>query len=320
MTTLKVTFIDRLNFETVLSYRIYDTYLSKKWLDITKKNLHNSECKIHSVLSNYNEKNISELYEKFRQITVEINKIQTKQLPIFEVYDIKELNYMHEEFENFGKILEESVLKNNSLKKNLNQSLDLRLKELYFSLNETIHLCEGAISSSTKKFAQGGALYNLHPLGLHGDIEEEDKLYLMSGLEWGKLYLGYDTLGKDWLNIAKDNDIEVVERRMVKPQRRFAAETWLNFGGDALHIETVKTFHNWVNNLPVKIRQHIPIDDLNELTLGRFILGEVIIDDVFLKYEPDFYYWQVYNHPCKTTWTKNVFSSFKKITKIEIVE
>jgi hypothetical protein len=321
MTKLRVTFVDSANVETSLSYNIYNTHLSKKWIDITKENLSNPDCVIYSVLSNYDEKSIPKLYERLRQITIGINKLQPKQLPLFDVYNTAELNYMHEEFENYGRVLEGSNAKTSLLKTALNQSLNsIELRNLYFALNETIHNCESAMTCSTKKVLQGGALYDLHPLGLHRELEEEDKLYLISGVKWGGLYLGYNTLGKDWLNIAKDNDVEVVERKMVKPQRRFAAETWLNFGGDASHVESVKTFYNWVNSLPIKLRQNVPIDDLNELTLGRLALGEVIINDVFLRYEPNRYYWQVPNHPCKYKWNTEVFNTFEKIIKIEFYE
>jgi hypothetical protein len=321
VTKLRVTFVDSADVETSLSYNIYDTHLSKKWIDITKENLSNPDCIVHSVLNNYDEKSIPKLYEKLRQITIGINKLQPKQLPIFDVYNTAELNYMHEEFENYGIVLEGSTSKTSLLKAALNQSLNsIELRDLYFSLNETIHACEDAMNYSIKKFPQGGALYDLHPLGLHREIEEEDKLYLIPGARWGGLYLGYNTLGKDWFNTAKDNDVKVVERRMVKPQRRFAAETWLNFGGDVTHVDATKNFKKWIDGLPIKIRQSVPIDDLNELTLGRFALGEVIINNVFLKYEPNKYYWQVPNHPCKTKWNTEVFNTFEKIIKIEFYE
>jgi hypothetical protein len=321
MTKLKVTFVDYSKEETTLSYHVYDTHLSKKWINITKKNLCNPDCRIHSVLNNYDEKSLHKLYQRLREITMGINSLQPKQLPVFETYGVKELNYLHEEFENYGQVLDGATLKTSLVKLAINQNLNsTELRDLYFSLNEHIHACEDALSYSIKKFAQGGALYDLHPLGLHEEIEEDDKLYLSPGTKWGGLYLGYNTLGKDWFNVAKDNDIEVVERKMVKPQRRFAAETWMNFGGDVTHAEASRTFYRWVQSLPIQVRQYIPTDDLNELTLGRFMLGEVIINEVFLKYEPNYNYWLVPNHPCKIKWNTEVFNTFEKIKKITIVE
>jgi hypothetical protein len=308
MSTLKVTFLDKLKNETTLSYLIYDTHLSKKWIDLTKKNLSNPDSRIHSVISACTDKDLPELYNKLRSIANKINKLHNLQLPILNTYSIKDLNYMHEEFENYGELLDN------------NNADSIELTNLFFSLNENIHLCEVALSYLEKRSLQSSVLYDIHPVGLHQEIREEDKLYLVPSKQWGGLYLGYNTLGKHWFNISKDNDIDVIKRKMVKPQRRFAAETLLNFGSDISHVESVKAFYKWVNNLPIQIRQHVPIDDLNELTLGKFILGEVIIDEVFLKYEANKHYWKLPNHLCKVKWNNEVLRTFESIKEISIEE
>jgi hypothetical protein len=321
MTKLRVTFVDFSSNETTLTYNIYNTPLSKRWVALTKKNLENSNHKICSNINNHTRSTLPRLYERLRNITIGINKLQTKQLPLYEVYSNKELNYMHEEFEKYGEVLDGKESKLSLIRLATLQSLNTtELRDLYFELNETIHACEDAAESEETNIKRAGALYDIHPLGLHEEIKEEDKFYLIPGVSWGGLYLGYNTLGKDWLNISKDNDVEVVGRSMVKPQRRFAAETWMNFGGDVTHISAMSNFHYWVNSLPDYLKNNVPINSLNDLTIGRFALGEIVINNVFLKYEPNQYYWKVPNHPCKLKWNAEVFTTFEKITGIEIYE
>ena len=48
-------------------------------------------------------------------------------------------------------------------------------------------------------------------------------------LDWGWLYLGYNTLGKNWMSVSFDDDVDAVERNQIRPQRRFAAELFMNF-------------------------------------------------------------------------------------------
>jgi hypothetical protein len=137
---------------------------------------------------------------------------------------------------------------------------------------------------------------------------------------WGKLYLGYNTLGKDWLNVFKDNDIEVIERDMVKPQRRFAAETWLNFNGDESLQVKISGFQKWVKDLKSPIKTKVLGHNISQLSLGRYLIGEVIIDDTFLNIDSDVDHWKVPRHSCKLKWNHKVLTTFRSIEKIEIVD
>jgi hypothetical protein len=149
---------------------------------------------------------------------------------------------------------------------------------------------------------------------------EMDKLLLENGFTWGRLYLGYNTLGKDWMAVYKDNDLEVIDRGMVKPQRRFAAETWLNFNADFEHHARMTSFINWCNKLPLETRKKVPFNNINQLTLGRFPVGDIVIDDTFLKFDPNPDHWKAYRHECKLQWNHRVLTTFRSVEGIRLYE
>ncbi len=102
----------------------------------------------------------------------------------------------------------------------------------------------------------------------------------------------------------------------------------MNFGPD-LKTNINKEFYKWYTTLPNKIQNKIPIDNLNKLSLGRYNLGKIIIDENFLSIEPDAKKWllptgSVYSimgkDDCKTKWNREVFAKIVDIKQIEIIE
>jgi len=61
----------------------------------------------------------------------------------------------------------------------------------------------------------------------------------------------------------------------------------------------------------------IPLDNLNKLSLGRYLLGEVIITDTFLTFHPVTSDWYVPNHICKLTWNKEMLKDDATVTNIQ---
>jgi hypothetical protein len=160
-------------------------------------------------------------------------------------------------------------------------------------------------------------IFDFYPQTEFESLLERDKLHLTSEFKWGDLYLGYNTLGKDWLKVCLDNDLEVIERDMVKPQIKFAAEAWLNFGPDNFENNNVNMFTNWYEGLPANLQKKVPVDNLNALSFGRFQIGRIVIDEYyFLKYHNNLSDWLSPNHPIKKKWNEEVFSTFRKIKKI----
>jgi hypothetical protein len=308
---LEVELKDKFDAIHKLRYKIYHTPLSYRWVGLTKINLSSPKHSYTSVFNNRTVADVPEITERINEIVNNINLEYDKQLPIYEVLDNPKLNYLHEEFEIFGERMDELFLKGKRTKS---------LTENFFALNEHIHMCEDAMITFPNKWGGFGILYDILPLGLHVNIQEMDKLMLEPHYTWGRLYLGYNTLGKDWMAVWKDNDLDVINRDMVKPQKRFAAEAWMNFNIDQSQSVKVGTFLHWCNRLPLETQKKIPFHNLNSLTLGRFAIGDLIIDENFLKIDPDPSHWNTYRHDCKLKWNHEVLTTFRTVERVRIYE
>lgn len=309
---LYVVFLDKDNCEHKIPITIFDTRLGVKWVQLIKQNQKIfSKKELHSSLSNYTLKDVSRIQDSLNAVSKKINQIYDRQLPIFSdstTLDKKTLNYLHEEFEFYGTQVEA-----------LSQLPDfsVELHDDFLRLNELIHTYEDMLVSNDRPIPTMGAVMDYYPQTEFSAIEEFDRLHLKTDFRWGGVYLGYNTLGKDWLKIAHDNDIEVIERDMVKPQIRFSAETWINFGTDDWSNYNSRKFEKWYNSLPEHIQEKVPVDNLNKLSLGRFAIGHLgLNNDYFLKFHSNINDWMTPNHPIKKKWNEEVFSTFRKIIKI----
>jgi hypothetical protein len=310
-TFLEVKIKDKFDQYHYITYKVQKSHLAARWVGLTKLNLKNPRHAFTSSFNNRTALDVPEITQQINHIVLKINQLYDKVLPTYEVIDNPKLNYLHEEFEIFGERYDELKLSN---------KFSYELEDRFFALNEHIHMCEDAMVTEPGTWGGFGILYDIQPLGLHLSIMEMDKLLLETGFSWGRLYLGYNTLGKDWLAVAKDNDVEVIVRDMVKPQKRFAAETWLNFNIDQEEQNRVSSFINWCNALPFDIRKKVPFNNLNQLTLGRFPIGDIVINDTFLKIDPNPNHWKTYRHDCKLQWNHKVLTTFRSVEDIRIYE
>lgn len=307
---LEVRIRDKFDKIHSLKYKIYETNLSEKWAILTRENLKNPNHTIYSTLNNRTEDDVPEIAQQIKEIITKISTEYDRQITTFDELDTQKLNYLHEEFEIFGQRMDELALKG---------KLTESLQSNFFALNEHIHMCEDAMITKKESWGGFGILYDIHPTGLHLPVRDEDRLYLDCGLSWGRLYLGYNTLGKDWFAVAKDNDIDVIARDMVKPQKRFAAEAWLNFNADYEPVQLVSFFQQWVKKLPPDLQKKVPYFNINELSLGRMAIGEIVIDSNFLKYDSNPINWKAYRHPSKLKWNHEVLSTFRSVESVKFI-
>lgn len=274
-------------------------------------------------LTNIGLHNVTFLMESINGVLSGINKEYDKQLPIFKntsELDNEILNYLHEEFEVYGDRMED-------LKAAGNWSKDMH--ENFLSLNEFIHMIETAMHGEENNFPNFSALSDFLPAGIFEPLKDVDTMFLGDQFEWGGLYTGYNTLGKDYLSIAPEDDQEVIERDEVRPQVRFSTETWFNFGPDMQDTHR-EAFYRWYKTLSPELQAKVPIGDFKALSLGRYKLGRVIIDDTFLEFEPDLEKWYIpagpsYNHvigsnSIKKKWNNEVFSTFTDIVGFRLYE
>jgi hypothetical protein len=310
-----IIFLDKDNHKHHIPITVLDTRLGNIWAGlITKNQKFLSGKKLHYTFSNYTLTDLNRILEKLNTISKKINQEYDRTLPIFSnstVLDTKVLNNLHEEFEFYGTRIDEL-----SLRLDFSQ----KLHDNFLQLNELIHIVEDLVRSTdseSRPIPTMSALIDYYPQSEFCEIYEIDKLHLRTDFRWGNLYLGYNTLGKDWLKVSHDNDIEVIERDMVTSQIRFSAETWINFGSDDWSSHNVIKFEKWYRSLPAELQSKVPVNNLNSLSLGRFQIGRIVIDEYyFLKYHNNLSDWLSPNHPIKKKWNEEVFSTFRKIKKI----
>jgi hypothetical protein len=300
---LEVTFLDDQDHEHCINFSILDSDLANRWVELVQQGYNDSAKHIHSSLANISSKSIPRLHARLNSVIGNINNQSQFNLPTYDSVaeiDATVLNDLHEKFEEYGVQIEN--LHNN-----------------FIDLNELIHACEDVIKpQNIDSLPVMHCQFDFYPQDSFNPILEQDKIFLETEFKWGNIYLGYNTLGKDWLKVCLDNDIEVIERDMVKPQNRFAAETFINFGPDCNSHHVQRSFSNWYNTLPEELKIKVPINNLNELCLGRFIVGRIIINEYFLKYDSDINNWKALNSKAKRTWNDDVFSTFTKIVKVQI--
>jgi len=312
---LYVVFQDKDNLEHKIPITIFDTSLGKRWAGLVIKNQKFfTDKKLHYTLSNYTLTDLERIYELLNTVSEKINKVYNRQLPIFSdttTLDKKTLNYLHEEFEFYGTQVD-------ALSRLPNFSTELH--DNFLLLNELIHIVEDLVKindGTHRSIPTMSALFDYYPQTEFCEIDEIDKLHLNTDFRWGGIYLGYNTLGKDWIKISLDNDFDVINREMVKPQSRFSAETWMNFGSDDWSNHNTRQFEKWYLCLPKELQAKVPVDNLNKLSLGRFAIGHVAVNgDYFLKYHDNINDWMTPDHPIKKKWNEEVFSTFRKIIKI----
>jgi len=229
-----------------------------------------------------------------------------------------------------GTTLEELVILANELLKQVNLPLlstsvtqeelnklhnlfvQAEINEVWSKLNTTVHMIECKLKSL---FPDCQATFNFYadPNDKKYPIKEEYKLFLTPDKKWGSLLLGYDTLGKDYLDIASDGD----DLTDLANQEFITSETLLTFDGDySFDHNTVCQFYKWAK----KSNLNIPLNNLNELMLGRFALGNIIITDVFLDYHPIIGDWYMNNNKCRLLWNKHVLGNKPVVKSLEFFD
>lgn len=181
--------------------------------------------------------------------------------------------------------------------------------EEWQKINLLIHSYESLLSNVLPEYDASIVFYK-DPLSDHVPLKEEHKLWLTPENKWGTLLLGYATLGKDWIDIATDND----NLEDLNLQKFITCESLMMFNADHPYMYgDVKRFYQWAKNS----NYNIPLDNLNKLSLGRYILGEIIITDAFLDYNCNTSDWYVPNHNCRLNWGREVLGKTPTVTNID---
>lgn len=179
-------------------------------------------------------------------------------------------------------------------------------------LNNIIHVLEQKIKN---KFVNYNATISFYSLNneTYVPVEEHFKLWLDANPKWGDLFMGYGTLGKDWLDIRADND----DLKELALQKYISSETCMCFRTEYNYPKAEETLlYRWSKDFDI----NVPVDNLNLLSLGRYFLGRIIIDDQFLQFHNSTSDWYVPNHKCKLLWNRDVIGDNVKINAIRFYD
>jgi len=315
-----------------IKFKILDTDIGDRWLSMIKQNQeanHIIQANYRRILSSEDRK---ENFVEFRDNILKINSmydVVLKDIISLEYLHANQdvLNDLHEEFEIYGDRLQELLNKKyfnnpdekpelvNSVWPGRQQNFDLH--ERFLRLNEQIHNFE-AIFRNWETPDQGlcTCLVDYLPAGIHQYLRPEDFFLFGSDIQWGWMYLGYNTLGKHWSSVLNENDIEVVKRHAVRPQARFAAEFYMHFGRPSLtYVNRVKFYNWWMKNKLSEIQN--PNMKLSEFALGYIPVARIsaytIGDGESISIHA------TYSHKDAKEWNVNVWSKFNKIINVEII-
>jgi uncharacterized HAD superfamily protein len=313
-----------------LYYRLNNTSLRDRWIKQVMDRNAEPNTFLDLKISNKTTKDIPHLINKINEVITGINLYYDKQLPLFTEttkLDHEILNYLHEEFEVYGERHEQIIIKE---KRHLTNPGDpkvwpgnrfnVEFHNLWLKLNEYIHIIESAISTSKygEFFLNFSCLVNVYPPVPGELIQEIDKLFLDTNFKWGELYLGYNTLGKDYQHAWHDDDTRVITNGQVKVQEYFSTEAWLNFTEGAISPNTAETeFWKWYERQDQSVKDKIPLDNLNKLALGRYHIGSIVYIELSEKY--DYREW-INNPQFRYKWNVEVFSQVERAVKVDIIE
>ena len=154
---------------------------------------------------------------------------------------------------------------------------------LFWEFNRLIHKTEGALerrNSASVCPAKSKVFYSAQP-----DVVNTKKLslahyeYMEIQLKPDTLYMGYYTVGKNFLSIWRQNDFELLERRLVSPQVSANTQIVGLFGSDDLvpDAEIKAAFFDWWDEHRVTERFGYTKSD-QALALGWFPLGDLAQD------------------------------------------
>lgn len=299
-----------------LVYQLMPTSLRDKWITHFKNRQKESNSYINFTMSNKTSLDCAYLMNKLNSIAEKINSFDKNRLPLFtntKELDANIFNYLHEQFEEYGEFLDRH-------NKTGEGTWNRELHNLWLSLNEWIHITETAMDITDGVFPKFSCLVHTFPAVLGEPIDEEDKLFLTSNFSWGELYLGYNTLGKDYLHVCKDNDVRVLTNNQIKVQTHFSSEVWMNFGLEAPYSKYFEMrLYHWYQNLEQNEKELVPIDNLNKLALGRYFIGKVEFNDSFFRLSKDLDEWQ-HNSNLKKRWNLEVFSKIEEVVKMKVLE
>jgi len=132
-------------------------------------------------------------------------------------------------------------------------------------------------------------------------IENEDLLFFRMDRSYGDLCMGYNTLGKHWLEIAGRNEVDRIND--VKTQQHLNCEGYMLFrSGYDTPFTVSKHFVEWYKK---NVNKNITL----EMALGYIVVGKLVMP----------LDWNNTYHNERDQWTRTL-SEYKTIVKVELTQ
>jgi len=322
------------NEQLTLRFRFMDHDVVRRWADLVERNKqdhHTLSCYYSRV---YDQEQLEQLIKRFKSTINYINSHYDRTLDQdFTLATLSDnsdvLNDLHEEYEIYGQRLEQLIASDYFTDPESSEFWDpvwpgqfhnTILHEKFLLLNNQIHEVEGFLMAKTQQEEPPcHAVLDYLPSKYFELLEPVDYFLFNSAMNWGWLYLGFNTLGKNWLSALNDNDIECVIRKQIKPQQRFSAEAYVFFtnfyaGTNNSYIYNRQIlFHNWwrSNNFS---EHYDPTMTISDLAFGYIPLATC--DAYAINNEPMI---RTITITDRNHWNKTVWSRFDRITDIIIL-
>ena len=238
-----------------LYFHFFDSPIADKWIRNfleLKSNDHSFRERIFNPFGS-----LESASATLKSLTEEINSIYDKEIPVFQTFDQSELNQLHLFYEEYGQ-----------------RSDSIRGKSLdgYFEkFNSLIHAVENKIRYKNKLGIW--SLISFDPR-IDFELNDEDFSNILPILNFGDLYLGYNTLGKSLSQAVFANDKAVIENNSVNPQKYWSNEIMLCFVDNGNPANQLLRYKNKWKSLGAD--QHYEYGAYRKNKEGYIVLGEMI--------------------------------------------
>ena len=314
-----------------LIYSLYDIDVVNRWIELINENNRRNNSLRYNYRKVLNADEIEARFQTFKDNIAYLNANYDRSLTdIVSVEYLRSnqhiLNDLHEEFEIYGDRMAALITKgyfNDPMSFEEYDEPWPGLKhnktthEAFLTLNEQIHNFETIYRTwDDPSRSLCTCLVDFMPAGLHAPLKTEDYFLFTPDHEWGCAYLGYNTLGKHWSSTMHDNDIDVVRRGAVRPQRRFAAEMYMNFSTPFMAQTRVEFYKWWTeNNIS---NHHDPSMKLEDWAMGYIPVAR--LSEYYINEGEAINIPLGWSRKEKLEWNNQVWSQFSAIISVEIIE
>jgi hypothetical protein len=256
---MKMEFYNKDNLTGVIEIKVFETQTAKTFVDVISKTNKTSSTTNHSISRNKIE--IINDFLRMKEVVKQYNDTSYDRkidVDLEKDFSLHKLFDLHEHFEYLGE-------RKRSNDPTLNIKAYNEVINIGCELNGLIHKLEGNLYGG--QWLQ--ALYK-KPDIVRIPLTEEIISEAVSGYRKDVLYVGYGETGKNMAHIFQMNEHELLERKMVQPQRYILSEFFLPFNDMPLDYEGYKKWcikHNAAEK---------GYDYENPIWYGKWEVGQIV--------------------------------------------